>query len=88
MWDLIKLAAAVIGGAILLGAAAYVVKGIIDKRKLQEAMKANDFQEAFIEMVDRNAKKVKLKDLRRGKTLEVTGDGISSDIHEGDKIYA
>ena len=81
LWGL--LAAAVVGGV-----AAYVVKGIIDKRKIQEAMRDKGVQEAIVDTVYRSAKKVKLKDVRRGSTFEITGDGISNEISEGMRIYA
>ena len=78
-----------IGAALLLGGlAVYVVKGIIDKRKIQEAMRDKGIQEGIIESVYRSAKKVKLKDVKRGSSIEIEGDGISSEIHEGMRIYA
>ena len=51
-------------------------------------MRDKDIQEAIIETVSRSAKTVKLKDVRRGSTLELTGDGISNEISEGMRIYA
>ena len=85
MWDtLFK-----IGAALLIGGlAVYTIKGIIDKRKIQEAMRDKDIQEGVIESVNRSAKRVKLKDVRRGSSLEIEGDGISSEIHEGMRISA
>ena len=71
-----------------IGIAVYTIKGIIDKRKIQEVMRAKDIQKVVIEAVYRGAKKVKLKDIRRGSSLEIEGDGISSEIHEGMRIYA
>ncbi|MBQ3447275.1 MAG: hypothetical protein IJG37_06515 [Synergistaceae bacterium] len=50
-------------GALVAGAAVYVVKGIIDKNKLKEAMRDKEFRGAWIDTVDRVAKKVKLKDI-------------------------
>jgi hypothetical protein len=85
MW---RLLGGLLLGALAVGVTACVVKGIIDRRKLQQAMRDEDFREAWIDTVDRHAKKVKLKDVRSGKYLEVKGDDIASDIHEGDKIYA
>ena len=85
MWDLLfKIGAALLVG----GVAVYVIKGIIDKRKIQEAMRDKDIQEAIIETVYRDAKKVKLKDVKRGASLEITGDEISDEISEGMRIYA
>ena len=78
-----------LGAALLIGAiAVYTIKGIIDKRKIQEAMRDKDIQEGVIESVNRSAKRVKLKDVRRGSSLEIEGDGISSEIHEGMRISA
>ncbi len=85
MWDFIgKIALALLIG----GTVAYVIKGVIDKRKIQEAMRDKDIQEAIVETVYRNAKKVKLKDVKRGASLEITGDEISDEISEGMRIYA
>lgn len=88
MWDLLfKLGAAVlIGGAAV--AAVYVIKGVINKYTIQQTMRDKDIQEAIIENVYRSAKKVKLKDVRRGSSFEITGDKISDKISEGMKIYA
>ena len=85
MWDtLFK-----IGAALLIGGlAVYTIKGIIDKRKIQEAMRDKGIQEGIIESVYRSAKKIKLKDVKRGSSIEIEGDGISSEIHEGMRIYA
>lgn len=66
----------------------YVVKGIIDKHELQKAARDKEFREALIDLVDRHAKRVKLKDILNGKYLEVQGDDIADDIHEGGMIYA
>ena len=85
MWRLIG---GILAALLVAGAATYVVKGIIDKRKLQQAMRDNEFREAMIDTVDRYARKVKLKDIRSGKYLEVKGDEVSSEIHQGDRIYA
>ena len=74
--------------ALVAGVAAYVVKGIIDKRKLQQAMRDNEIRDALIDTVDRYAHKVKLKGLKNGKYLEVTGDEVSSEIYEGLRIVA
>ena len=51
-------------------------------------MRDKDIQEAIIETVYRDAKKVKLKDVKRGASLEITGDEISDEISEGMRIYA
>ena len=85
MW---RLLGTLLLGALAVGVAAYVVKGIIDKNKLKEAMRDKEFREAWIDTVDRVAKKVKLKDVRSGNYLEVQGDGVAPDIHEGDRIFA
>lgn len=85
MW---RLLAGIVAALFVAGVTAYVVKGIIDKRKLQQAMRDNDVREALIDAVDRYARKVKLKDIRSGKYLDVKGDEVSSEIHQGDRIYA
>ena len=85
MW---RLLGGLLAAALVAGVAAYVVKGIIDKRKLQQAMRDNEIRDALIDTVDRYAHKVKLKDLKNGKYLEVTGDEVSSEIYEGLRIVA
>ena len=85
MWRLIG---GILAAVLVAGVTAYVVKGIIDKRKLQQAMRDKEIREALIDTVDRYAHKVKLKDLKSGKYLEVQGDDVSSEIHQGDRIYA
>lgn len=85
MW---RLLGGLLAAALVAGVAAYVVKGIIDKRKLQQAMRDKEIQEAMIDTIDKYAHKVKLKDLKNGKYLEVEGDEVSSEIYEGQKIYA
>ncbi len=85
MW---RLLGGLLAAALVAGVTAYVVKGIIDKRKLQQAMRDKEIQEAIIDEIDRYARKVKLKDLKNGKYLEVEGDEVSSEIYEGQRIYA
>ncbi len=85
MW---RLLGGILAAALVAGVTAYVVKGIIDKRKLQQAMRDKEIQEAIIDEIDRYARKVKLKDLKNGKYLEVEGDEVSSEIYEGQRIYA
>lgn len=85
MWRLLGY---ILAGLFAASVTAYVVKGIIDKHKLKQAMRDNDFQEAVVDTVNRYARKVKLKDIKRDRYLEVEGDEIASDIHEGDRIYA
>ena len=53
------------------GAVVYVVAGIISELELQQGMRDNEMHEAVIDMLDRKAHKVKLKDLLSGKYLEV-----------------
>lgn len=85
MW---KLLGGIVAALFVLGVTAYVVKGIIDKRKLQQAMRDNEIRDAIIDTVDRHARKIKLKDLKKDKYLEVQGEGISDEIYEGLKIVA
>lgn len=85
MW---RLLGGIVAALFVLGVTAYVVKGIIDKRKLQQAMSDNEIRDAIIDTVDRHARKVKLKDLKKDKYLEVQGEGISDEIYEGLKIVA
>ncbi len=51
-------------------------------------MRDNEIRDALIDTVDRYAHKVKLKDLKNGKYLEVQGDEVSSEIYEGLRIVA
>ena len=70
------------------GAVVYVVAGIISELELQQAMRDNEFREAVIDMIDKHASKVKLKDLKSSKLLEVQGEGVSNELHKGQEIYA
>ncbi len=85
MW---RLLGGILAALFVAGVTAYVVKGIIDKRKLQQAMRDKEIREAMIETIDKYAHKVKLKDLKSGEHLEVQGEGVSSDIYEGQRIVA
>lgn len=70
------------------GAIVYVVQGIIGELELQQGMRDSEMHEAVIDVIDKHARKVKLKDLLSDKYLEVQGDGVSNELHEGQKIYA
>ena len=78
---------------ILLGVAAIVIDVItivvdmITKAILKDKMKDEKFESAVIEMVNRCDNVVKLKDLDSDKVIEVHGQGIDSDIYQGDRLY-
>lgn len=85
MWDLIG---KILIGALIAGVAAVVIKGIIDERKLREEMRQRNIKRALVSNIDRSNNKVKLKDLDSDEYTEFEGEGISSDLHEGQRIYA
>lgn len=63
------------------------VAEFITKRILKKQMSNNELNSAVIEAVDRCRNVVKLKDLDSSKVLEIHGEGIDSDICEGDRLY-
>ena len=85
MWGLLG---RILIGALIAGAAVVIIKGIIDERKLKEKMRERNIKRALIEQVDRTNNKVKLKDLDSSEYTEFEGEGISSDIRAGQKLYA
>ncbi len=85
MWDLIG---KLILGALIVGVAAVVIKGIIDERKLRDEMRQHNIKRALVKNIDRTSNKVKLKDLDKDEEIEFEGDGISNEIYEGQRIYA
>lgn len=85
MWGLIG---RILLGTLIAGAAIVIISGIIDERKLREKMRERNIKRALIEQVDRTNNKVKLKDLDSSEYTEFEGEGISSDIRQGQKLYA
>ena len=83
MW---RLLGGLLLGALAIGATAYVVKGIIDKKKAREEMAKANMKAAIVKMAKNDT--VKLEDLFSDNEIEITGDGISSEIQVGDVIYA
>lgn len=78
-----KVALGIFAGLVI----AYKVKGMIDKKKLQDALSENGFTEGIVEAVNKNARTVSIKDIKSGKKIEVSGDRISDDIQEGQRIH-
>ncbi len=73
-------------GAALVG---YItVKGIIDRKKLKEEMLKKQIRAALIKKVDNAESVVKLQDLDSSEEFQLKGEGIASDIREGELIYA
>lgn len=86
MWGLIG---RILIGALIAGAAVVIINGIIDERKLRDKMREKNIKRALVASVDRTSNKVKLKDLDSSEYTEFeSSDGISNEIHEGQRIYA
>lgn len=85
MWGLIG---RILLGALIAGAAVVIIKGIIDEKKLRDEMRQRNIKRALVKNIDRSSNKVKLKDLDKDEEIELKGDGISKEIHEGQRIYA
>ena len=79
-----KAAVALIAGAVI----AYKVKGVIDKKKLQDALKENGMEEAIIDTVNRKGRVVILKGIKSSKKINVEGgERISDELQEGQRIH-
>lgn len=75
-------------GALCVGAIiTVVVIGEITKAKAKQKMAENGLKNAMVEAVYHNTNEVKLKDLDSGQEMMVQGDGISSELRVGTKIY-
>lgn len=85
MWGLIG---RLLIGALIAGVAVVVIKGIIDERKLRDEMRQRNIKRALVSKIDRTNNTVKLKDLDSEEYTEFKGDEISSNICEGQRIYA
>lgn len=85
MWGLIG---RILLGALIAGAAVVIIKGIIDEKKLRDEMRQRNIKRALVKNIDRSSNKIKLKALDKDEEIEFEGDGISKEIHEGQRIYA
>ncbi len=65
-----------------------VVSGIIDKEKAKKKMAENQMKNAIVEAVNKNTNEVKLKDLGSGQEMVIQGDGVSSELRVGLKLYS
>lgn len=85
-WNIIKGILNVVGvtAAVIVGA--IVINGIITKSKLIQKLREKGINQAVVTMADRSKNVVKLDDLFSDESIEVKGDGISSDIHVRDVI--
>lgn len=77
----------IICGVIAIGAIVVGVTVMITKAILKDKMKEENLESAVIETVNRCDNVVKLKDLDSDKVIEVHGQGIDSDIYQGDRLY-
>ena len=85
-WNIIKGILNVVGVATAVVVGAIVINGIITKNKLIQKLKEKGINQAVVTMANRSTNVVKLDDLFSDATIEVKGDGISSDIRERDII--
>ena len=89
LWPLIKTVFKLAPLLIPVGIVTYyVVKGIIDKKALQEKMYQEAIKTAILTLVNTCENRVRLKDLAGDSEIELRGDGISSELKEGQEIYA
>ena len=80
LWALAAIGTAIVG---------YIaVKGIIDKKKIKEEMLKKKIKAALIKKVNNAESVVKLQDLDSSEEFELKGDGIASEVREGELIYA
>lgn len=80
-WILAGLAAAATVSAIVI-----VIRGVITKNRIREKMREEGIRRMIVQKVDECSNIVKLEDLNSDKTIEIQGDGISSEIDEYDTI--
>lgn len=82
------------GVASLLGLTActaaiiLAVRGLITRSGIAREMRSRGIQRVVATMVDRCQNIVRLKDLEAGQVMEMRGDGIESDLAEGDMIIS
>lgn len=79
-------------GLAVAGAAAgiisVVIKGVINKQKVQEQMRSSNVSNFLVEAINNSNNQVKLKDLDTDQEYMYEGEGISEEIYEGEVIYA
>lgn len=75
-----------VAGAV--GAAAVIIKGVIDKRKIKQELAKKNINKAIIDMINKTDNVITLKDLENYSEFEIKGDGISDELYEGQTIYA
>ncbi len=88
MFDLLGKILLGLAVAGVVGAAAVVIKGVIDKRKIKEELAKKNINKAIIDMINKTDNVITLKDLENYSEFEIKGDGISDELYEGQTIYA
>lgn len=96
MWEILGELAAEYGKPILAAAAAAIfgavvaiaIKGVIDKRKIQNILREKNFQEAIVKAIEQSNNAVTLEELENHQTIKIRGNGISDEIYIGQHIHA
>ena len=73
-------------GALAVSVIVKTVRGLINKRKIQNLVHSEGMRRVIIDSVDRCSNRVKITDLGTDKKMTIEGDGIDNDIYEGDVI--
>ncbi len=73
-------------GALAVSVIVKTVRGLINKRKIQNLAHSEGMRRVIIDSVDRCSNRVKITDLGTDKKMTIEGDGIDNDIYEGDVI--
>lgn len=79
----------IVGGlltAVVAGMIYYTVSGMIQKQNLRNVMQKEEIKNAVVELINRTTNEVTLKDLLSEKRVQISGEGIASDIKERELI--
>lgn len=79
---LIGLAAAALG-AVAVAVTVKCIKGVLDRKKLENLAMQDGINNALVESIERCNNKVTLKDLNSDKKVTYQGDAISNDVRVG-----
>lgn len=79
---LIGLAAAALG-AVAVAVTVKCIKGVLDKKKLENLAMQDGINRALVESIERCNNKVTLKDLNSDRKITYQGDAISNDVRVG-----
>ena len=75
-------------GALAVSLIVKTVRGIINKRKVENLARSENMRRVIIDSVNRTTNRVKITDLDSKRQMQIDGDDIDYDIYEGEVIYA